>query len=168
MGVPDEYDTAQRTHATNATAAALETSSDGARARSEGSLEPKTKAPCNEFEILRLKNDIVPHPNNEQLGFYLLALCSHIVFKASKPQFEPQNLKFVAREAARRDKGASMTGPEPPGAAGRGKKAQGRDDARSRSEVRRRKTQERGKETQDRDDARHSDTLDASAQESMA
>ena len=103
-GVTDEYDTAQRAHATNATATALETSSDGARVRSEGSLEPKSKAPCNKIEILRLKNNIYPHPNNEQLGFYLLAICSHIVFRAPKPQFEPQNLKFVARETARRDK----------------------------------------------------------------
>ena len=159
MGVPDEYDTAQRTHATNATAAALETSSDGARARSEGSLEPKTKAPCNEFEILRLKNDIVPHPNNEQLGFYLLALCSHIVFRASKPQFEPQNLKFVARETTRRDKG---------GFHDRSRASRRSQTWQVGARSRRRKIQERGKETQDRDDARHSDTLDASAQESMA
>ena len=94
----------------------------------------------NKFEILRLVLPTRHKPVLGQLGFYLLALCSHIVFRASKPQFEPQTLKFVAREAARRDKGASMTGPEPPRAAGRGKKAQGRDDARSRSEVRRRKT----------------------------
>lgn len=159
MGVPDEYDTAQRAHATNATAAALKTSSDGARARLEGSLEPKSKAPCNKTEILRLKNDIFPHPNNGQLGFYLLALYSHIVFRVSKSQFEPQNLKFVARETARRDK--------------RGFHDRSRASKRSQAwqegaRSRRRKIQERGKKAQDRDDARRSDTLDAAAQESMA
>lgn len=139
--------------------AALETSPDGARARSEGSLEPKSKAPCNKIEILRLKNDIFPHPNNMQLGFYLLALCSHIVFRASKPQFEPQNLKFVARETARRGKRGFYDRSR---ASQRSQTWQ--EDARSR----RRKIKERSKEAQGRDDARRSDTLDAAAQESMA
>ena len=159
MGVPDEYDTAQRAHATNATAAALETSSDGARARLEGSLEPKSKAPCNKIEILRLKNDIYPHPNIGQQGFYLLVANSHIVFRASNTRFEPQNLKFVVREAARRDKR---------GFSDRSRASQHSQAWQEGARSRRRKIQERGKKAQDRDDARRSDTLDAAAQESMA
>lgn len=86
MESPDEGGAAQRARTTKRHRKTLfETSSDGARARSEGSLEPRPEAPCNKIEILRLNNDGYPHSDFGQLGFYLLAANSHIVLEPQSP-----------------------------------------------------------------------------------
>lgn len=69
----------------------------------------KKRHPRNKIEILRLDFASWPCSRKSQLGFYLLPHECHFTKMDSNGSFQPQNLKFVAREVRLASDDASDT-----------------------------------------------------------
>jgi hypothetical protein len=72
-------------------------------------LATKQRHPCNKIEILRLDFASWPDSDKSQQGFYLPPFECHFTEMDSDSIFQPQNLKFVAREARQASDNASDT-----------------------------------------------------------